>query len=100
VQLLLAAVVYYDRGTRALDAQGRWALWSLVAITALVWITGPWSPPPPSVTAIAVATLALAVVFPLWGMWNRSSQDAALSSAFRTDTRHPTPDNRQPTTDN
>jgi hypothetical protein len=67
--LLLAAVVYYDRGTRALDAQGRWALWSLVAITTLVWITGPWSPPPPSVTAIAVATLALAVVFPLWGMW-------------------------------
>ncbi len=66
--LFAAATAAYLRGTRARGAAGAWSLWGLVGFTALVWLSGPWSPPPPSVGAIAWVGLAM-WLFPLWGMW-------------------------------
>jgi hypothetical protein len=67
--LLVAAVIAYVRFTRPRDGVGTWAFWALIGLTGAIWISGPWSPPPPNVTAIIVATLILAVVLPLWGQW-------------------------------
>jgi hypothetical protein len=67
--LFVIGIEYYRRGTRARDAQGRWSLWLLVGLTGVIWLSGPWSPPPPSVTAIAVVGLLMAALFPPWGMW-------------------------------
>jgi hypothetical protein len=66
--LFAAAVAVYRRATRARDAIGRWAWWALVLLTTAIWISGPYSPPPPSVTAIAGVTLAL-WMYPVWAQW-------------------------------
>lgn len=66
--LLAAAVALYLRTTRPRDAVGKWAFWGLVLLTTAIWISGPFSPPPPSVTAIAVVGLTLWLL-PLWAGW-------------------------------
>jgi len=66
--LLVAGLELYRRGFRDRDATGRWALFGLVAFTGVIWVSGPWSPPPPSTDAVAVVALAL-WLFPLWAAW-------------------------------
>jgi hypothetical protein len=62
------SIAVYLRATRARNARGTWAFWSLVAVTGAIWVSGPWSPPPPDAGAIAVVALAM-WLFPLWAMW-------------------------------
>lgn len=66
--LFAAAVALYLRATRPRDAAGKWAFPALVLLTTAIWVSGPFSPPPPGVTAIAVVGLAL-WCFPLWAWW-------------------------------
>jgi membrane-bound metal-dependent hydrolase YbcI (DUF457 family) len=76
--LLFGMVEVYRRAFRDRDATGRWALVGLIAFTAAIWLAGPWSPPPPSVEAIAVVGFALWLI-PLWAAWierHRVGQDA------------------------
>jgi hypothetical protein len=63
-----AAVLLYVRSTRARRTAGRWALWSLVAFTSAIWISGPWAPPPPGATAVAVVGLLMYLFVP-WAAW-------------------------------
>jgi len=66
--LFAACVWFYARSTRALDRTGTWALWSLVAFLAIVYVANALGPPPPSVMAVAwSANLLWLVVF--WGYW-------------------------------
>ncbi len=66
--LFAAAVMLYLRATRARDVVGRWAFWALVVFTTTIWISGPFSPPPPSAMAVAVVALALWLL-PFWAHW-------------------------------
>jgi hypothetical protein len=66
--MLAVATAVYVRATRPRDRVGGWAFWSLVVLTTAIWVSGPFSPPPPSVTAIAVVGLAL-WLYPFWGQW-------------------------------
>jgi hypothetical protein len=66
--LFVAAVVVYRRAFRPQDRIGRWAFAGLVALTGAIWVSGPWSPPPPSEAAISSVGLALWVL-PFWAMW-------------------------------
>ena len=66
--LLAAGLVVYLKYTSARDGVGRWALGALLLVTGLVWITQPWSPPPPSATAVALGTLILWLL-PPWARW-------------------------------
>jgi hypothetical protein len=66
--IFVVAVEMYRRAFIARDRVGRWSFWSLVGLTSVIWMSGPISPPPPSVTAIAIVGLAL-WLFPLWAMW-------------------------------
>jgi hypothetical protein len=66
--LLVAGLAVYLRATRARGRAGVWGLWSLVALCTLIWASGPFSPPPPNATAIAIVGLAM-WLFPLWGTW-------------------------------
>lgn len=66
--LLLAGMAAYRRATTARDPVGRWSLAGLVALATAIWITQPWSPPPPSATAVAVGALALWLFVP-WAWW-------------------------------
>lgn len=62
------ALALYLRATKPLDRTGGVALWSLAALLAAIWASGPFSPPPPGEKAIAVVGLALWLI-PLWGHW-------------------------------
>ena len=66
--LFAAAIGLYVRACQPRDAVGRWALWALVSLTSAIWITQPWSPPPPSSNAVAGMALAM-LIFPFWGAW-------------------------------
>ena len=74
--LLAAGLAIYVRATSARGAAGVWALWSLVALCLVIWASGPFSPPPPSATAIAIVALAM-WLFPLWGAWIDGQRDNA-----------------------
>lgn len=66
--LLAAGVIVYLRGTRSGASVRRWAFWSLVALTSILWLAGPWSPPPPSPGAVIVVGFCLWLL-PWWGSW-------------------------------
>jgi hypothetical protein len=67
--LLFAACVWiYWRATRPVGRAGTWALWSLVAFLAIVYVANLLGPPPPSVAAVAWSANALWLVV-AWGYW-------------------------------
>jgi hypothetical protein len=58
----------YSAASRARDRTGRWALVGLVALSGILWVSQPWSPPPPSATAVALGSLVLWLL-PPWARW-------------------------------
>lgn len=66
--IFLGAIILYSRAFPARDWKGRVAFGSLVGFVTLIWVSGPFSPPPPSATAVAVVGFAL-WVFPFWAWW-------------------------------
>jgi hypothetical protein len=66
---LLALGLWMYLGSSApRDATGRWAFAALAALLGLIWVTQPWSPPPPSASAVAWGGLALWLL-PPWARW-------------------------------
>jgi len=64
----IAAIAFYLR-VRPLRGLGSYlAFWSLVIFITAVWISGPFSPPPPSVQAIGWLALAGWLLVP-WAIW-------------------------------
>lgn len=62
------AILAYRAACPERDAVGRWSFAGLVVFTGAIWISGPFSPPPPSVTAVAIVGLALWIL-PVWAAW-------------------------------
>jgi len=58
----------YSASTRPRDRTGRWAWLALVAFLALMHAANAFAPPPPSMTAVAVAGLAIWLLV-WWGEW-------------------------------
>jgi hypothetical protein len=66
--LFVVAISMYRHAFPSKDRVGRWAFGTLIVFTALIWVSGPWAPPPPN--ASAVGTVALAMwIFPIWATW-------------------------------
>lgn len=63
--LFAGAVALYARRFPPRDGLGRAGLAFMVGLVAVIWASGPFSPPPPNAMAIAIVGLAL-WVFPLW----------------------------------
>ncbi|MFN8060929.1 MAG: hypothetical protein U0Q12_17360 [Vicinamibacterales bacterium] len=83
-----AAVWLYARRSTPSDGIGRWALWTLVGLVTAIWLSGPWSPPPPSELAVALVGLSM-WLFPVWAGWIErhrpsvdSTRDAGSSDAI------------------
>lgn len=68
VPLFIAGVWLYTRGTRPLDAAGRWGLVGLVALLAVIQAANVFGPPPPDVNALAWAGHAQWLLV-LWAWW-------------------------------
>jgi hypothetical protein len=66
--LFVSGVALYMRTTQAIDAVGRWALWSLVTFVVVIYIANIFGPPPPSGTAVAWTALAMWLLV-AWGYW-------------------------------
>lgn len=66
--LLALGLWLYLRASAARDQIGRLALTALVAVTSLIWLSQPWSPPPPSAAAVAWGGLILWLL-PIWAGW-------------------------------
>jgi hypothetical protein len=66
--LWIAAIALYLGPRRAKSWVGRVAFWSFVGLSTVLWASGPWAPPPPSVQALGWAALIGWVVVP-WAAW-------------------------------
>ena len=66
--MFLGAVSLYARATRARDRVGRVALWALVVTLLLIYAANLFSPPPPSVAAVAWTAQAMWLLV-AWAYW-------------------------------
>jgi membrane-bound metal-dependent hydrolase YbcI (DUF457 family) len=89
--LFLAAVSLYVRSYPARDRLGGVGLWALVGLVTLIWIAGPFSPPPPNETAVAVVGFAL-WVFPVWA-WRIEAHRWGAPASARGHAARPTSHN-------
>ena len=67
--MFVGAVWLYASVTRARDRVGRFALWALVALLMVSYALQPFSPPPPSITAIGVMALVMTALMLAWAAW-------------------------------
>lgn len=61
-------LVVYLRATRARDRIGIWALWTMVALLVLIFVSGFTTAPPPNGRAVALGALGLWLFVP-FGYW-------------------------------
>ncbi len=73
--LYAGGIWLYLGATRARDAKGRRSLAALLVLTTALWVTQPWSPPPPSATAVAWGTLVLWMLPPWAALIERHRSD-------------------------
>ena len=67
IVMYAAGLWIYVRATRARDAIGRWALFSLAALLLILYLLN--SAPPPSITALWIAALAGGGLTLVWAYW-------------------------------
>ena len=68
LSIFALGVWLYLRTTKAIDATGKWALWSLVAFLVTIHLGNAFGPPPPSVTALAWVGQGQWLLV-AWGYW-------------------------------
>jgi len=51
--IFLVCIAIYVRSTRPVDRIGSLGFWAFLAVSAAMWVSIPWSPPPPSPQALA-----------------------------------------------
>ena len=67
--MFAAGIALYLQCTKAKDRTGTIAWWAYIALLLILYIPGPWSPPPPSENAVAIlGIVALAILGP-WAYW-------------------------------
>jgi hypothetical protein len=78
--LFALGVGMYLTATRARDRTGQYALWSLVALLAVIYAGSVLGPPPPSVHAIVVVGLALWLLV-AWAAWADRHREARAAAS-------------------
>ena len=69
VPLFAAGVWIYARATRARDAIGRWAFWSLMVFLVVAYLANLFGPPPPSGSALWMFMIVSSAILLLWTWW-------------------------------
>lgn len=70
----VAGIAIFLRARRPAGAMGHVALWSFVIVSTFIWITGPFSPPPPNETLARFALVGWIVV--PWAWWIERTSSA------------------------
>ena len=68
IALFVIGVAIYARTTRALNRRGAFALWALVVLLSIIYVTNLFGPPPPSVDFIKYLGIT-GWLFPVWAWW-------------------------------
>jgi len=66
--LFAAGIALYVSATRAEDALGKWAFWSLAALLGILYLGSVFGPTPPNSQALALSALAMWLTVP-WAAW-------------------------------
>jgi hypothetical protein len=76
--LFLVGIALYVRSTRPVDRIGSLGLWAFLVVSAAMWASSPWSPPPPSPQALAWFSFGgwLLVAWAGWSDRHRESRIA------------------------
>jgi hypothetical protein len=77
VPMFAAGLWIYTRATHPRDRVGKWAFGSLVVTLLLIYVANIFSPPPPSVNALAIVAIAGGALFILWSCWADRHRDVA-----------------------
>lgn len=77
VPMYLAGLWIYLSATRPRDAIGRWAFGLLAATLLLLYVGDQTGPPPPSVRALWIVSIALSAVLLPWSWWVDRHRDAS-----------------------
>jgi hypothetical protein len=79
--MLVGAIALYTRATRPVDRAGSIGFWSFIVISTIMWASGPWSPPPPSVPALAWFGVGawLLVVWTEWADRHRTPRASGMA---------------------
>ncbi len=67
--MFAAGIALYMQSTKAKDRTGTVAWWAFVALLLVLYIPGPWSPPPPSENAVAILGIIALAIFAPWAYW-------------------------------
>ena len=73
--LFAIGTALYVSSTVARDRVGRFGLWAWLAVLVLIYAANLMGPPPPSVTAIAVAAILGSVLLIGWAYWADGHRD-------------------------
>lgn len=66
--LWVVGIMMFLRARRPLKAVARVAFWSFVLLSTFIWISGPFSPPPPDERSLALFALIGWITIP-WAWW-------------------------------
>jgi hypothetical protein len=77
--LWIAGIVLYLRGRHFAGLGAKLVFWSLVAVTTVMWASGPWSPPPPNPAALGWFALIGWIVIP-WAAAADSDPGGAVAA--------------------
>lgn len=67
--MLGIGIAIYLRVAPAAGPWGTVAFWSFIVVTTAIWLSGPFSPPPPGVGAIATVGIVGGAVLVMWAAW-------------------------------
>jgi hypothetical protein len=67
--MFAAGIALYMQATKAKDRIGTVAWWAFIALLVVLYIPGPWSPPPPSENAVAITGIVALAIFGPWAYW-------------------------------
>jgi LexA-binding, inner membrane-associated putative hydrolase len=67
--MFAAGIALYMQATKAKDRIGTVAWWAFIALLVVLYIAGPWSPPPPSENAVAIMGIVALAIFGPWAYW-------------------------------
>ena len=67
--MFAAGIALYMQSTKAKDRIGTVAWWAFIALLVVLYIPGPWSPPPPSENVVAIVGIIALAIFAPWAYW-------------------------------
>jgi len=76
--MFIAGVAIYSTTTRPRDAVGRYAVWGLVTLLAASYVGSLFSPPPPSLRALAIMAMVFGWLFVGWAGWGDRHREGVV----------------------